>query len=74
VLLVLLERSWWAGFNGILFDKIWIQNVRDIDLKMISAPENSNKFQRTRFCKGKISWGHLNTQANDPGTLVYIKH
>jgi hypothetical protein len=26
--LVLLERSWWAGFNGI---KIWIQNVGDID-------------------------------------------
>jgi hypothetical protein len=25
--LVLLERSWWAGFNGI---KIWIQNVGDI--------------------------------------------
>jgi hypothetical protein len=25
--------------------------VRDIDLKMISATENSNKFQKTRFSK-----------------------
>ncbi len=29
--LMLLERSWWAGFNGILFGKIWIQNVGDTD-------------------------------------------
>jgi len=27
-----------------LFHKIWIQNVGDIDLKVISATENSNKF------------------------------
>jgi hypothetical protein len=27
--------------------------VRDIDLKMISATENSNKFQKTRFWKQK---------------------
>jgi hypothetical protein len=29
--LVLLERSWWAGFNGIYMVRFWIQNVRDID-------------------------------------------
>jgi hypothetical protein len=29
--LVLLERSWWAGFNGIYLVKVWIQNVGDID-------------------------------------------
>jgi hypothetical protein len=28
---VLLERSWWAGLKGILFDNIWSQNVRDIE-------------------------------------------
>jgi hypothetical protein len=27
--------------------------VRDIDLKVISATENSNKFQKTRFWKEK---------------------
>jgi hypothetical protein len=27
--------------------------VGDIDLKVISAPENSNKFQKTRFWKEK---------------------
>jgi hypothetical protein len=32
-----------------LFGKIWIQNVRDIDFKVISAAENSNKFQKTKF-------------------------
>ncbi len=33
--------------------KIWIQNVGDIDFKVNSAAENSNKFQKTRFWKGK---------------------
>jgi hypothetical protein len=36
-----------------LFGKIWIQNVRDIDLKMNSITKNSNKFQKTRFWKEK---------------------
>ncbi len=61
---VLLERSWWAGFNGISFGKIWIQNVRYIEFKMISATENSNKFQKTRFWKEKSVQGRGNTWAN----------
>ncbi len=32
---------------------IWIQNVGDIDFKVICATENSNKFQKTRFWKEK---------------------
>ncbi len=36
-----------------LFGKIWIQNVGDIDLKVISNNENSNKFQKIRFWMGK---------------------
>jgi hypothetical protein len=32
---------------------IWIQNVGHIEFKMISATENSNKFQKTRFWKEK---------------------
>ncbi len=30
-----------------LFGKIWIQNVGNIDVLVISAIENSNKFQKT---------------------------
>jgi len=40
---------------GISFGKIWIQNVGDIDFEVISTAENSNKFQKTRFWKEKIS-------------------
>jgi hypothetical protein len=29
--------------------------VRDIDLEVISAAENSNKFPKTRVLEGKIS-------------------
>jgi len=36
-----------------LFGKIWIQNVGDIDFKVISAAESSNKFQKTEFWKEK---------------------
>ncbi len=48
--LVFLERFWWGGLNGIY---LVIQNVGDIDFKVISAAENSNKFLKTRFWKGK---------------------
>jgi hypothetical protein len=51
-----------------LFGKIWIQNVRDIDFKVISGAEDSDKFQRTRFWKEK-SGEDVVTQA----TLVHIK-
>ncbi len=40
-------------FNGIYLVKIWIQNVRDIDLKVIAGTKNSNKFQKTRSWKEK---------------------
>ncbi len=36
-----------------LFGNIWIQNVGDIDLKVISVTEISNKFQKSRFWKEK---------------------
>jgi hypothetical protein len=45
---ILMSRIEWN-----LFRKIWIQIVGDIDLKVISATENSNKFQKTRFWKEK---------------------
>ncbi len=43
------------GFNGIYLVRFWIHNVGDIDLKVISAAENSNKFPKTRFWKEKFS-------------------
>jgi len=47
--LLVLERSWWAGFNGIYLVRFCIQNVGDIDFKVITTPENSNKLPKTRF-------------------------
>ncbi len=44
---ILMSRMSRIKWN--LFGKIWIQNVGDIDFKVISAAENSNKFQKTRF-------------------------
>jgi hypothetical protein len=38
-----------------LVGKIWIQNVGDIDFKVISAAENSNKFPKNQVLEGKIS-------------------
>ncbi len=53
--LVLLERSWWAGFNGILFGKAWIQTCREIlILKWFLLLKNSNKLQK------KPSFGRKN--------------
>ncbi len=51
--LVLLERSLMSRIWWNLFGKIWIQNVGNIDFKVISAAENSTKFQKTRFWKEK---------------------
>jgi hypothetical protein len=65
--LVLLERSWWAGFNGIYFVKFGFQNVGDIDFEVISAAENSNKFPKNQVLQGKITWGRGNTWANGTG-------
>ncbi len=46
---ILMSRILWN-----LFGKIWIQNVWEIlDFKVISAIENSNKLQKTRFWKEK---------------------
>jgi hypothetical protein len=42
-------------FNGIDLVSFGFRNVGDIDLQWISATENPNKFQKTRFWKEKIS-------------------
>ncbi len=56
---ILMNKILWN-----LFGKIQIQNVRDIDLKMISAAENSSKFQKHRFWKEKLVEDVLTFGAN----------
>jgi hypothetical protein len=55
-----------------LFGKIWIQNVRDIDLRKISAAENSNRFQRTRFQREKSVEDVITLGPRAQATLVYL--
>jgi hypothetical protein len=52
-LLVFLERSWWAGFNGIYLVRFGFRMWEILIFKVISAAENSNKFQKPRFWKEK---------------------
>ncbi len=51
--LVLLERSWRSGFNGIYLVRFGLRIRRILIFKWFFAAENSNKFQKTRFCKEK---------------------
>ncbi len=46
----------------------------DIDLKVISARENSNKFQRTRFLKDKSIKDMITLGPKSQVTLVYFYH
>jgi hypothetical protein len=47
--------------------------VGDIDLKVISATENSNEFQKTRFWKEKSVEDVVTLGPTAQATLVYIK-
>ncbi len=49
--LVLLERSWWVGFNGIYLVRFGFRIVGDIDLKVISTDENTNSSKKPGFGK-----------------------
>jgi hypothetical protein len=60
-------------FLGVTSGKIWIQNVGDIDFKVISATENSNKFQKNRFWKEKSVEDLLTLGARAQATLVNMK-
>ncbi len=55
-----------------LFGKIWIRNVGDIDFKVISVTENSNKFQKTRFWKEKSVENVVTLEPTAQATIVYI--
>jgi hypothetical protein len=47
--------------------------VRDIDFKVISAAENSNKFQKTRFWKEKSVENVVTLGPTAQATLVNMK-
>jgi hypothetical protein len=51
--LVLLERSWWAGFNGIYLVRFGFRMWEILILKWFLPPKIQNKFQKTRFWKEK---------------------
>jgi hypothetical protein len=46
--------------------------VGDIDFKVISVAENSNKFQKTRFWKGKLVEDMVTLGPMAQATLVNI--
>jgi hypothetical protein len=66
--LVMLKRSWWAGFNGIYLVRFGFRMWGEIlifkwflPLKIqINSPKN-------QVLEGKISWGHGNAWANGTG-------
>jgi hypothetical protein len=50
-----------------------MQNVRDIEFEVISAAENSNKFQKTRFWKEKSVEDVVTLGPRAQATLVKTK-
>jgi hypothetical protein len=67
-----MSRTYWN-----LFGKVWIQNVGDIDFKVISAAENSNKFQKTRFWKENsvedlVTLGHTSKSKMTIAVIKFI--
>jgi hypothetical protein len=58
--LVLLERSWWTGFNEIYLVRFGFRMWENSDFC-------HSKFPKNWVLKGKISWGRGNTWANGIG-------
>ncbi len=71
--LVLVERSQWAGFNGIYLVRLDSECGR-FDFEMISAAENSIKFQKTRFWKEKSVEDEFTFGPTAQATLVYYEY
>jgi len=65
--LVSLESSRGGGVHQGWFHGVWTCGAKVLEYWMKSSTENSNKFQKTRFWKGKINWGRGNTWANGTG-------
>jgi hypothetical protein len=65
--LVLLERSWWAGFNGIYLRSLGFRMWEILIFNWFLPLKIQNKFPLHQVLEGKISWGHGNTWANGTG-------
>jgi hypothetical protein len=61
--LMLLERTWWAGFNGIYFIRFGFRMWEILILKWFLPL----KIPKNQVLKVKISWGSGNTWANSTG-------
>jgi len=72
--LVLLERSWWAGFNGIYLVRFEFRMWEIWSFEWISAVENSNKFQRTRFWKEKSVEDEFTLGPTTQATLILMSY
>jgi hypothetical protein len=70
--LVWLERSWWAGFNGIYLVIFGFRMWEILILKWFSAAKNSNKFQKTRFLKEKSIEDVVTLGPMAQATLVFM--
>jgi hypothetical protein len=68
---MLLERSWWAGFNGISLIRFGFSLWEILIFKQfLSLKVQINS--KTRFLEGQISWGHGNTWATGNGHTTTI--
>jgi len=70
--LVLLERAWWAGLNGIYLVRFGFRMWEILILKWFSAAENSNKSQKARFWKEK--WVEDVVLAHISNLLTWTAH
>jgi len=71
--LVLLERSWWAGYNEIYLVRFGFRMWEILILKWFLPPKIQNKFQKTRFWKEKSVEDEVTLGPTAQVTLVNMK-
>ncbi len=70
---VLLERSWWPGFNGIYLVGFELKMWEILILKLFLLLKIQINF-KNQVSKRKISWGRGNTWANSTGhTTIHLQ-
>jgi hypothetical protein len=70
--LVLSERSWWAGFNGIHLVRFGFRMWEILIFKWLFPAENSNKSQKTGFWKEKSVEDVVTLGPTTQATPVYL--
>jgi hypothetical protein len=71
--LVLLERSWWAGFNGIYLVRFGFRMWEILIFKWFLLLKFSNKFPKNRFWKEKSVEDAVTLGPMAQATLVWMK-